>query len=141
MNARPPGDLDAAKDQDREDATLARIVAEIGDLVDRGEPVDQESYCRQFPECAERLRSLWPVLIAVGGNGRSESPQGIVLARQAASSTDSSDVLGDFKLLREIGRGGMGIVYEAYQASLRRKVALKVLTAAGAMDPRQIQRF
>jgi serine/threonine protein kinase len=49
--------------------------------------------------------------------------------------------LGDFRLLREIGRGGMGVVYEAEQVSLRRRVALKVLPFAAALDPRQIQRF
>jgi serine/threonine protein kinase len=49
--------------------------------------------------------------------------------------------LGDFRLVREVGRGGMGIVYEAEQLSLRRRVALKVLPFASAIDPRQLQRF
>jgi serine/threonine protein kinase len=49
--------------------------------------------------------------------------------------------LGDYKLLREIGRGGMGIVYEAEQISLRRRVALKILPFVGGVDSRQLQRF
>jgi serine/threonine protein kinase len=49
--------------------------------------------------------------------------------------------LGDFQLLREIGRGGMGIVYEARQISLDRRVALKVLPFAAALDPKHLQRF
>jgi serine/threonine protein kinase/WD40 repeat protein len=50
-------------------------------------------------------------------------------------------VLGDFRLVREIGRGGMGVVYEAIQISLGRRVALKVLPFAAALDPRHLQRF
>jgi serine/threonine protein kinase/Flp pilus assembly protein TadD len=49
--------------------------------------------------------------------------------------------LGDFQLVREIGRGGMGVVYEAEQISLDRRVALKVLPFAAALDARQLQRF
>src|SRR5262249_11640446 len=50
-------------------------------------------------------------------------------------------VLGDFRLLREVGRGGMGVVYEAEQVSLNRPVALKVLPLAATMNPRQLDRF
>ena len=49
--------------------------------------------------------------------------------------------LGDFRVLREAGRGGMGVVYEAEQESLGRRVALKVLAAHAVPDTAQVKRF
>ncbi|TMQ30369.1 MAG: hypothetical protein E6K70_24310, partial [Planctomycetota bacterium] len=61
-------------------------------------------------------------------------------ARSGAASVELGPI-GEFRLLREIGRGGMGVVYEAYQTSLNRRVALKVLPFAAALDPKQLARF
>ncbi len=53
----------------------------------------------------------------------------------------SARQIGEYRIVREIGRGGMGIVYEAHQKSLNRKVALKILPFAAVLDQRQIARF
>ncbi len=63
--------------------------------------------------------------------------------RHSGSVAESSQLgqIGEFRLLREIGRGGMGVVYEAHQISLNRRVALKVLPFVAAVDAKQLQRF
>jgi serine/threonine protein kinase/tetratricopeptide (TPR) repeat protein len=60
---------------------------------------------------------------------------------QPTVHADSPGKLGDFRIVREIGRGGMGIVYEAEQISLSRRVALKVLPFASVLDAKQVKRF
>ena len=55
--------------------------------------------------------------------------------------SDSKRHLGDFEIFRELGRGGMGIVYEARQISLNRKVALKVLSARLGLESKTVVRF
>ncbi|MFQ5806777.1 MAG: protein kinase [Phycisphaerae bacterium] len=58
-----------------------------------------------------------------------------------ATKPEKSRRLGDFEVVREIGRGGMGIVYEARQVSLNRKVALKVLSGSLGLTSRAVVRF
>ncbi len=69
---------------------------------------------------------------------------GLRSGRPAASSSDvlpPETILGDYRLIQEVGRGGMGVVYEARQLSLERRVAVKILSVAGVLDPRRVQRF
>jgi serine/threonine protein kinase len=120
---------------------LADLVAEITDRLHRGEPVDLESCIARHPELADRLPALLPALELLHALGSSPGP-----ASGAASGTPNGvepagGTLGDFRILREVGRGGMGIVYEAERMSLSRRVALKVLPFAATMDPRHLQRF
>lgn len=61
--------------------------------------------------------------------------------RTAAGATTAPSRLGDFRIVREVGRGGMGVVYEAEQVSLRRRVALKILRFGAVADEVAMQRF
>ncbi len=63
------------------------------------------------------------------------------LREAAFTRHEQPESLGDFRIVKELGRGGMGVVYEAVQLSLGRRVALKVLPFAAALDSRQLQRF
>jgi hypothetical protein len=118
-------------------SVLDRLVEELTNRIQAGEPVDPEEFLAQHPEHADRIRQLLPALEVLADLGRSAA-RGIPLGPEPGGETG---VLGDFRILREIGRGGMGVVYEAEQISLGRRVALKVLPFAAALDPRQLQRF
>lgn len=99
-------------------------------------------FCARYPELAEDIKELFPALLRLE-QARPNSPSGLPLrpALHAASSNDDAVILGDYRIVREIGHGGMGIVYEALQESLRRPVALKVLSPAVMQSPRHVQRF
>ena len=66
---------------------------------------------------------------------------GIEFIHRAATPAAKPTQLGDFRILRELGRGGMGVVYEAEQLSLRRRVALKVLRFGAVADKEALERF
>lgn len=109
-----------------------------------GESPEIEDYCAQYPEHAEQIRKLFPTLLMMEGlddpSAESTSSGTFVPAADSAT-TDHPESIGDFRILREVGRGGMGIVYEAEQKSLGRRVALKVLPASFLQDQKQIDRF
>ncbi|HZY90173.1 MAG TPA: protein kinase [Gemmataceae bacterium] len=129
----PPGSAEA-------DPVLAELVEEITDRLQAGEAVDIEAYVARHPERADELRRLLPALEMLAVAGGSRGPQGPTPAAEEDGAAVRG-VLGDFRIVREVGRGGMGVVYEAEQVSLGRRVALKVLPLAATMDPRQLQRF
>jgi WD40 repeat protein/serine/threonine protein kinase len=70
-----------------------------------------------------------------------EASQNVAVSPTSAAQLQPEAPLGDYRIVREVGRGGMGVVYEAVQISLGRRVALKVLPFAAALDPKQLQRF
>jgi serine/threonine protein kinase len=117
------------------------LIEEITNKLQAGEAIDCKAYVQRFPEAAEQLRRILPTLEALAALSQSGgSAAGGPISEDSASGL-ALGVLGDFRILREIGRGGMGVVNEAEQISLKRRVALKVLPFAGALDPRRLQRF
>lgn len=109
-----------------EDPRLLELARQYLHDVEAGECPDRAAYLARYPELATEL---------------AEFLDGIDLAQSLAPVPISGRPLGDFQIVRELGHGGMGTVYEATQLSLGRRVALKVLPFAAALDNRQLQRF
>jgi hypothetical protein len=101
-----------------------------------------ESYAAAHPELADEIRRLFPALLMMeelkpaSGDATGSFDGTAVVVRGARLER-----LGDFRILREVGRGGMGVVYEAEQESLGRRVALKMLTAHQLPNPAHLRRF
>ncbi|MCH7685332.1 MAG: serine/threonine protein kinase [Planctomycetes bacterium] len=120
------------------DQEFDAIVCEVSAKLESGQSVDLDALADKHPQHTGRLRKLLPTLQAIAELGHSIAGTNHDVAENHVST---KDVLGDFRIIREIGRGGMGVVYEAEQISLNRRVALKVLPFASMLDQRQLQRF
>lgn len=117
---------------------LAALTNELIQKLEAGGEFDLEAFVQQHPEAADELRKLYPTIrdmVALGQTSTGE--ESLLDARQDSVS----GILGDYRIIREVGRGGMGVVYEAEQLSLGRRVALKILPLAAVLDPRSLQRF
>jgi eukaryotic-like serine/threonine-protein kinase len=108
-----------------------------------GIPPDVEALIAAHPDLADELRSYADSLKLLHQMTAGLRPTQVTAPADAESSSGGMPTkrLGDYDIIREIGRGGMGIVYEARQLSLNRQVALKVLPFAAMLDDKQIARF
>jgi serine/threonine protein kinase/lipopolysaccharide biosynthesis regulator YciM len=117
------------------DDRLHAILADYLDAVESGRSADRDALLAAHPDLADGLAAFFA---GQDGMARLAAP---LRALAPGAGDPAPGIIGDFRLLRELGRGGMGVVYEAEQLALNRRVALKVLPFAGALDGRQLQRF
>lgn len=128
---RPGADLPG------EDPRLLAVVRAYQAALEAGERPNRADYLARHPDLADELADCLDGLEFLHSTAARlrPAPAPVEVPRP------DDGTLGDFRLLGEIGRGGMGVVYEAEQISLRRRVALKVLPLAATLDIRQLQRF
>ncbi len=121
---------------------VEELAEEFVERYRRGERPSVQAYADQFPQWADKIQALFPALLVME-KVRPEAP-----GEETTGPADGHDAagrllerLGDYRVLREVGRGGMGVVYEAEQESLGRHVALKVFFTTALLEPRHLQRF
>jgi hypothetical protein len=109
--------------------------------LEEGPPLEEETLLAENPDLADTLRAYFRCLEDLHGVAAGFSATTRRENRPRIEAADDARRIGDFVLVREIGRGGMGVVYEARQISLNRQVAVKLLPFAAVLDSKQIARF
>ncbi len=111
-----------------------------------GEQPGLKEYVDRHPELAEDIREVFPAMammenIAIHDDSLTGEETGAHESPSPSPRAMVAKQLGDFRIIREIGHGGMGVVYAAEQVSLGRQVALKVLSSQMTRDSKQRRRF
>lgn len=119
-----------------DDPRIVQAAREYLAELESGRAPNRAAYVARFPELAAALVECFDSIEFAHHSARAIHPN-----RPVPQAEYPANPLGDFQIVREIGRGGMGVVYEAVQLSLGRRVALKVLPFASALDDKHLQRF
>ncbi len=122
---------------------VEELAEEFAERHRRGERPSIDEYTARYPQWADEIRDLFPALLFM----EKLKPAASDLTGPFADDVTQPVLvvqpqrLGEFRLVREIGRGGMGVVYEAVQESLGRCVALKVLPGGALVSATYLERF
>lgn len=120
--------------------TLEAVIEDFLEKHRKGERPDMEQFISRYPALEEDIRDTLPALLMLEKVDLREDSLTNNLPDNAEESL--SDIqIGDYRIVRELGRGGMGVVYEAEQISLGRRVALKVLPSQSLSDEIRVSRF
>ncbi len=132
------------------DEVLATVLEALMDRLHRGEAPDVEEYVQQHPALSRELRELWATVVVAENFAPSTSrSEGTRFSEPLSPSSTGLPfvanvlprVMGNYELVEEIGRGGMGIVYRAKQQSPQRTVAIKMLLRGEFELPQNYARF
>lgn len=137
--------LDSSAESEHDASVLRNPVDILADefaaRLRRGETPSIDEYVDRAPKHAAAIRAIFPSIALLEGAGQHRQQTDHHERRIQKLALTSQETLGDFRIVRELGRGGMGVVYEAEQQSLKRRVALKVLHPNIALSDRQRHRF
>ena len=125
---------------------VMELAEEFLDRYRKGERPSLKEYVDRHPELAAEIKEVFPAMAMMENIAVADSSiEGGEAEGKTSEVSKTSEVvlkqLGDYRIIREIGHGGMGVVYEAEQVSLGRHVALKVLPSQALADAKHKRRF
>ncbi len=135
--------MNSASHDSERDRQLEAVLHPYLQAMDAGRAPDREELLRQHPELASELTAFFANQDAVARLAHDSAEAATLAPSEAAATMAGTPVryFGDYELLEEIARGGMGVVYRARQVSLNRPVALKMILAGQLASPQDVQRF